>query len=68
MNYPLGPKCLIFRIDVDLAGVGGVDRAVGDEGDVGDQRALSDEMVERKVNCGPWQLSNGNSKFSWINY
>ena len=47
---------LIFRIDVDMAGVSGVDRAiddegaveegaVGDEGDVGDQRALGDEGV-----------------------
>ena len=53
-NYP--PTGLIFRIDVDMAGVGGVDRAIGEEGAgddgiageqgaVGDQGALGDEGV-----------------------
>ena len=43
LNYP--PTGLIFRIDVDMAGVGGVDRAIGEEGAVGDQGALGDEGV-----------------------
>jgi hypothetical protein len=58
LNYP--PTGLIFRIDVDMAGVGGVDRAfgqegagdegiaeglAGEEGAVGDQGALDDEGV-----------------------
>ena len=53
-NYP--PTGMIFRIDVDMAGVGGVDRAIGEEGAgdegiageegaVGDQGALGDEGV-----------------------
>ena len=54
LNYP--PTGLIFRIDVDMAGVGGVDRAIGEEGAgdegtageegaVGDQGGLGDEGV-----------------------
>jgi hypothetical protein len=40
LNYP--PTRLIFRINVDMAGVGGVDRAIGDEGAV-DEGALGDQ-------------------------
>jgi hypothetical protein len=54
LNYP--PTGLIFRIHVDMAGVGSVDRAIGEEGAgdegtageegaVGDQGALGDEGV-----------------------
>ena len=52
LNYP--PTSLIFGIVVDMAGVGGVDRAIGEdgagdegiageEGAVGDQGALGEE-------------------------
>ena len=47
LNYP--PTSLIFRIDVDMAGVGGVDRAIGDEGAINegaaDKEAVGDEVV-----------------------
>jgi len=48
LNYP--PMGLIFRIDVDMAGVGGVDRAIGeegagDEGTAGEEGALGEEGV-----------------------
>ena len=42
LNYP--PMGLIFRIDVDMAGVGGVDRAIGEEG-AGDEGNAGDEGV-----------------------
>jgi hypothetical protein len=48
LNYP--PTGFIFRIDVDMAGVGGVDRAIGeegagDEGTAGEEGALGEEGV-----------------------
>jgi len=46
LNDP--PTRLIFRIDVDMAGVGGVDRAIGDEGAL-DEGAVEEGAVDERA-------------------